>query len=214
MATRTLRLGVLISGSGRTLRNFIELSQAGTLPARVVAVISSTERSPGLRYARDAGIPAHIVEDGGLDKVRFGEVIAAILRSAGVDLVCMAGFLQLWPIPSDFSGRVMNIHPALLPAFGGLGYYGARVHRAVLDSGADESGCTVHLVDNQYDHGPTILQRLVGVQPDDTPETLAGRVFEQELIAYPEAIRLYAAGRIELRGDNVRILEADRSAVG
>lgn len=214
MATRTIRLGVLISGSGRALRNFIELSKAGRLPARVVVVISSTERSLGLLHARDAGIPAHIVEDGELDKARFGEVIAAILRSAGVDLVCMAGFLRRWPIPSDFSGRVMNIHPALLPAFGGLGYYGERVHRAVLDSGAVESGCTVHLVDNQYDHGPTILQRLVGVQPDDTPETIAERVFEQELIAYPEAIRLYAAGRIKLRTNKARILQADRSAVG
>ena len=204
-----LRLGVLISGTGRTLRNLIQLSQSGNLPADVAVVISSTERAGGLRFARDAGIPAHVVVADALDDTRFADVIATILRRAAVDLVCMAGFLRLWRIPADFAGKVMNIHPALLPDFGGPGFFGDRVHRAVLDSGAGESGCTVHFADNQFDHGPIILQHRVQVFPGDTPARLAERVFEQERIAYPQAIRLFAAGRIELRNGVVRILEED-----
>jgi folate-dependent phosphoribosylglycinamide formyltransferase PurN len=121
----------------------------------------------------------------------------------------MAGFLRLWRIPSDFAGKVMNIHPALLPDFGGRGFFGDRVHRAVLDSGATETGCTVHFADNQYDQGPIILQRRAKVLPGDTPAKLADRVFEQERIAYPQAIRLFAARRIELQNGIVRILEED-----
>ncbi|HEY3243774.1 MAG TPA: formyltransferase family protein, partial [Phycisphaerae bacterium] len=104
-------------------------------------------------------------------------------------------FLSLWRIPAEFEGRVLNIHPALLPSFGGAGMHGQRVHEAVLAAGCTESGCTVHLADNQYDHGPIVIQRRVPVLPGDTPETLAERVFEQEKLAYPEAIRLFAAGR-------------------
>jgi phosphoribosylglycinamide formyltransferase 1 len=121
-------------------------------------------------------------------------------RDAGVELVAMAGFLKHVLIPADFAGRVMNIHPALIPAFCGAGFYGERVHRAALEYGVKVSGCTVHFVDNHYDHGPIILQRTVPVHPDDTPQTLAARVFEQECQAYPEAIRLYAAGRLRIAG--------------
>ena len=106
--------------------------------------------------------------------------------------MCMAGFSCLWRIPPGFEGRVINIHPALLPDFGGRGYYGLRVHEAVLAAGCKTSGCTVHYCDNEYDHGPTILQRTVPVLSDDTPDTLADRVFREERIAYPEAIRIVA----------------------
>ena len=133
---------------------------------------------------------------------------AEILRRRRVELACMAGFLKLWRIPADFKGRVMNIHPALLPDFGGRGFYGHRVHEAVLSSGAGESGCTVHFADNEYDHGPIILQRRVPVLAEDTPESLADRVFEQELVAYPEAIRLFAAGRLKVEGRRVTIAPA------
>src|SRR5262249_1110183 len=126
----------------------------------------------------------------------FGRRIFDLVRQSGADLVCMAGFLQLLPIPDDFRGRVMNIHPALLPAFGGKGMCGRRVHEAVLSAGEKGSGCTVHFAGREYDHGPIIVQRTVPVLEGDTPETLAARVFEQECEAYPEAIRMVAEGRI------------------
>ena len=115
----------------------------------------------------------------------------------------MAGFLQLLRIPEDFAGRVMNIHPALLPAFGGQGMYGRHVHEAVLEYGAKLTGCTVHFADNEYDHGPVVLQRAVEVRDDDTPETLADRVFAAECEAYPDAIRLFAEGKLHLHGRRV-----------
>jgi len=205
-----LRLGVLISGSGRTLRNFIELAAADRIPARVAVVISSSSRAGGLEFARRAGIPTQVIDYDATPPEQCDERIALVLRAADVDLVCMAGFLKLWRIPPDFAGRVMNIHPALLPAFGGLGFYGDRVHRAVLAAGGAESGCTVHFADNEYDHGPIILQRRVPVRPDDTPESLADRVFAQELLAYPEAIRLYAAGRLKIEGRAVAVLPSDK----
>jgi phosphoribosylglycinamide formyltransferase-1 len=122
-------------------------------------------------------------------------------------LVCLAGFLQLISIPEDFQGRVMNIHPALIPAFCGKGFYGHHVHEAVLAYGVKITGCTVHFCDNQYDHGPIILQRAVPVLDDDTPDSLAARVFQQECEAYPEAIRLFAEGRLRIEGRRVRILK-------
>jgi len=119
--------------------------------------------------------------------------------------VCLAGFLQLLTIPEDFAGRVMNIHPALIPAFCGKGFYGHRVHEAVLEAGVKVSGCTVHFADNLYDHGPVIVQRTVPVRDGDTAEVLAARVFEQECEAYPEAIRLFAEGRLQIVGRTVRL---------
>jgi phosphoribosylglycinamide formyltransferase-1 len=133
----------------------------------------------------------------------FQDAITKAVSDA--DLVCMAGFLSLWRIPDDMMGRVINIHPALLPDFGGKGMYGLRVHRAVLAAGRTESGCTVHFCDNEYDHGPIILQRKVPVLPDDTPESLSARVFEQECIGYPEAVRLFCDNRIRLTGREVTI---------
>ena len=118
----------------------------------------------------------------------------------------MAGFLKRVTIPEDFANRVTNIHPGLIPAFCGHGFYGHHVHEAVLDYGAKLSGCTVHFADNQYDHGPVILQRAVPVLDDDTAETLAARVFEAECEAYPEAIQLIAQGRVRVEGRKVRIL--------
>jgi folate-dependent phosphoribosylglycinamide formyltransferase PurN len=119
----------------------------------------------------------------------------------------MAGFLSLWRIPEDRFGWVINIHPALLPDFGGKGMYGHRVHEAVLAAGRTESGCTVHFCDNEYDHGPIILQRKVRIKPNDTADTLAARVFEQECVAYPEAVRLFCEDRIRLEGRRVTILD-------
>jgi phosphoribosylglycinamide formyltransferase-1 len=128
-------------------------------------------------------------------------------RQENADLVCLAGFLQLIHVPDDFLGRVMNIHPSLIPAFCGKGFYGHHVHEAVLAYGAKITGCTVHFADNEYDHGPIILQRAVPVKDDDTPETLSERVIGQESEAYPEAIRLFAQGRLRIEGRRVRLID-------
>jgi len=200
-AERAIRLGVLLSGSGRTLQNFIAEIAAGRLNAQIAIVVSSRAGVRGIERARSAGVPAVVVDRTARRGVSFDDAITAALADAGVELVCMAGFLSLWHIPPPFDGRVTNIHPALLPAFGGPGMYGRRVHEAVLASGATESGCTVHFADNVYDHGPIILQRRVPVLPDDSPDRLAARVLEQELIAYPEAVRLFAAGRLRVQDD-------------
>jgi phosphoribosylglycinamide formyltransferase-1 len=133
------------------------------------------------------------------DPNSFSEVIFKHCREARVNLVVMGGFLKKLVIPNDFENRVVNIHPALIPAFCGQGFYGHRVHEAVLEYGAKISGCTVHFADNLYDHGPIILQRIVPVLDDDTPDSLAKRVFAEECKAYPEAIRLIAEGRVSGR---------------
>ena len=125
---------------------------------------------------------------------------------AGADLVCLAGFLQLVLIPDDFAGRVLNIHPSLIPAFCGKGYHGRAVHEAVLAAGVKITGCTVHFADNEYDRGPIVLQRTVPVLDDDTADTLAARVFAAECEAYPEAIGLFADRRLHIEGRHVRVL--------
>ncbi len=206
MAASRLRLAVLLSGSGTTLQNLLDRIQAGTLPAEVVAVISSVPGVFGLERAKNAGIPTTVITRKGAGSLEaFSQAIFDACRSSQADLVCMAGFLQLIQVPDDFLGKVFNIHPALIPAFCGKGYYGHHVHEAVLAYGAKISGCTVHFADNQYDHGPIISQRAVPVLDDDTAETLAKRVFEAECEAYPEAIRWFAEGRLQLEGRRVRL---------
>jgi len=216
-----IRLAILLSGSGRTLVNLYEHIESGALPATVVRVVSSRADVLGVQRARERNLPVEIIERKRFSWANEIGTIAqvkscasrgratdcaepapsasfqdALTRAVGdVDLVCMAGFLSLWRIPERFDRRVINIHPALLPDFGGRGMYGRHVHEAVLASGRTESGCTVHFCDNEYDHGPILLQRKVPVYPNDTPDTLATRVFEQECIAYPEAIRRLAANR-------------------
>ncbi|HEX6962911.1 MAG TPA: phosphoribosylglycinamide formyltransferase [Lacipirellula sp.] len=207
----TLKLAVLISGGGRTLKNFIELIGDGQLPYEIPLVISSSVSAGGLQHARDAGIATAVFLRSKFPSPEaYGEAIFAACRDAGVDYVAMAGFMKLAPVPDDFTGRVLNIHPALIPAFCGHGMYGERVHRAVLDYGAKITGVTVHFVDNEYDAGPIIWQQPVPVFDDDTIETLAGRVFEAEKEAYPHVLRLLAAGRIKLEGRRVRIAASKR----
>jgi phosphoribosylglycinamide formyltransferase 1 len=204
--TDPIRLAVLLSGSGTTLQNLLDRCGDGRLHARVVLVVANQAGAFGLERARRAGIEHAVVnrkEAGSLEE--FSRRIFDRCRNANAGLVCMAGFLQLIQVPDDFLGRVMNIHPALIPSFCGKGFYGHHVHEAVIASGAKVTGCTVHFADNQYDHGPIILQRPVPVHEDDTPETLAARVFEQECAAYPEAIRLFAEGRLRIDGRRVRI---------
>jgi formyltetrahydrofolate-dependent phosphoribosylglycinamide formyltransferase len=206
---RPLRLGVLISGGGSTLQNFLDRIAAGDLPAQVALVIASQAHCGGVDRARRADLACEIVERRSFaDVAEFSNAIFDLSRAARVDLVTLAGFLSLIEVPDDFQFRVMNIHPALIPAFCGQGFYGHRVHEAVLERGAKVSGCTVHFADNHYDHGPIILQRCVSVHEGDTAEALARRVFAAECEAYPEAIRLFAAGRLEIDGRRVRITAA------
>ena len=170
-------------------------------------VVSSHAEAIGLMRAEVAGVPTSVVQRKTCaSREEFSQRIFDACRAAGAELVCMGGFLQLVEIPPDFMGRVLNIHPSLIPAFCGKGFHGLHVHQSALETGVKVSGCTVHFADNEYDHGPIVLQRVVPVLDDDTPEILAARVFEQECEAYPEAIRLFAEGRLRIEGRRVRTL--------
>jgi formyltetrahydrofolate-dependent phosphoribosylglycinamide formyltransferase len=201
-----MKIAVLISGSGRTLKNFIDLAAEGSLPVEILLVVSSTASAGGLRFAEESGIPSVVLDRKNFPSHEaYGEAIFDACRSAGVELVVMAGFLKLAPVPDDFAGRVVNIHPSLIPSFCGHGMYGHKVHEAVLDYGAKVTGVTVHFVDNQYDAGPVIWQQPVPVFDDDTPDTLATRVFEAEKEAYPHVLKLIANDRVRLEGRRVSI---------
>ncbi len=201
------KMAVLLSGSGRTLQNFIDLANAGKLQTEITGVISSNTKAYGLERAKNAGIPTRVintVETGGIDS--FSQKITAQVADWDADLVAMAGFLSFYKIPPEWENKVMNIHPALLPAFGGKGYYGDKVHQAVIDYGCKISGCTVHFANNKYDHGPIILQKPVPVKSSDDVHSLAERVFEAELEIYPKAINLFSERRLEIDGRVVKIM--------
>lgn len=204
---KSIKIAVLISGGGRTLKNLLELTaEEKGLPVDMRLVISSSAKATGLQFAREANIETAVFDRKKFaTDVDYGNAIFDACRAAGVDYVVMAGFLKLAPVPEDFTGRVLNIHPALIPAFCGPGMYGDRVHQAVLDYGAKISGCTVHFVDNEYDRGPIIWQQPVPVFDDDTAESLAARVFTAEKEAYPHVLKLLAAGKIRLEGRKVTI---------
>jgi formyltetrahydrofolate-dependent phosphoribosylglycinamide formyltransferase len=205
--SRPFNVAVLISSGGTTLKNFIERIEAGRLRVTISLVISSSSKAGGLKFAHEAGIPSVVIEQKNFpDQEVFSREIFSHCRAAGADLVVMAGFLKRLTIPPHFANRVINIHPALIPAFCGTGFYGHRVHEAILEYGVKLSGCTVHFADNQYDHGPVIMQKAVPVMDDDSPDSLAARVFQAECKAYPEAVQLIAEGRVQIEGRRVRIL--------
>jgi len=186
--------------------NILESIRRGELNAEIALVISSLSTVAGVALARNAGLPVKVVRrKDHPDLDAFSARLQEELSAAGVDLVVQGGWLCLWKIPAQYENRVMNIHPALLPSFGGRGMWGHHVHEAVLAAGCKVSGCTVHFCTNEYDRGPIIIQRTCPVLDDDTPETLAERVFEQECLAYPEAIRLFAEGRLQIEGNRVKI---------
>jgi len=203
---KKLRLGILLSGGGRTMVNLQKEIEEGRLDAEIVAVVSSLSNVRGVQLAKGLGLePAIIRKKDNPDIEQFSAKIAKVLDDAKVDLVVQAGWMCLWHIPANYENRVMNIHPALLPAFGGQGMYGHHVHEAVVKTGCKVSGCTVHFCTNEYDAGPIILQRTCEVKDTDTPDDLADRVFEQECLAYPEAIQLFAEGRLKVEGGIVKI---------
>ena len=207
MTDKKLPVAVLISGGGTTLRNMLQRMAAGQLDLDIRLVISSHANAKGLHFAAEAGITTQVVRlrDAASEEA-FSQSIFDACREAGVQLVVMGGFLKHLLIPSDFENRVTNIHPGLIPAFCGKGFYGLRVHESALEYGVKVSGCTIHFVDNQYDHGPIILQQVVPVLEHDTPHDLAARVFEAECEAYPQALQWIAEGRVQVEGRRVRIL--------
>ncbi len=200
-----LRVAVLLSGEGTSLENLFEHIEAG-LPARVEVVIASKPRAGGLARAQRRGVPALAVSRREHpDVAAFNDALHRALAPFEIDLVALLGFLSPFEPRERFAGRVINVHPALIPAFSGHGFYGHRVHEAVLEAGMKVTGATVHFADAEYDHGPIILQEAVPVRDDDTPETLAARVQAAERRIVPEAIRLIAEGRLAVEGRRVRI---------
>ncbi len=199
------RLGILLSGGGRTMVNLHNKIETGQLNAEIVLVISSRAAVKGVERARNIGLEPEIIRRNDFDDVdSFSNRIFEELKKTKVDLVVQAGWLCLWKIPKEYDNRVMNIHPALLPSFGGQGMWGHHVHEAVLKAGCKVSGCTVHFCTNEYDVGPIIVQRSCEVKDDDDADSLAARVFEQECIAYPEAIRLFCDNRLTVEDGIVK----------
>ena len=203
---RPIRLAAMISGGGTTIINLHNLIREGHLDAEIVAVVASHPACAGIARVEAAGLPLAVVSRKSFDSVAaFSEAAFAAVDASRADLVILAGFLSLLQVPDRYRMRVMNIHPALIPAFCGKGYHGRHVHEAAIARGVKISGCTVHFADNEYDHGPIVMQKAVPVLDDDTPATLASRVFAAECEAYPEAIRLFAAGRLTIIDRRVRI---------
>lgn len=202
----TFKISVLVSGGGTTLRNLIDRQQVGTLDANIVQVISNNPDAGGLEFAKSAGIETTVVNHRDFDSVdAFSQAMFAEIRKASPDLVVMGGFLRKVLIPEDFQNRVINIHPSLIPAFCGKGMYGSKVHAAAIEYGCKLSGCTVHFVDDDYDHGPIIAQATVPVLPDDSVKDLAARVFETECELLPQVINLLASGSVKMAGRIVRV---------
>ena len=194
-----LKLAVLLSGNGSTLENLFEKIDAGKLDAEIAVVLSSRADAFGLERARKRGVPALTVARKAFkDADEFSRAVYAALAPYKVALLCHAGFMCMLRIPPEFENRVVNVHPALLPAFGGKGFYGHHVHEAVLKHGCKISGCTVHFVDNQYDSGPIIAQSAVPVLDDDTAVSLGARVQQAERELYPAAIQLIAESKLEI----------------
>ena len=204
-----LQLGILASGRGSNFAALLRAIREGRLNADARVLISNRKQAGALEIARNSGIPAVFLSPKAYaDPESYDRAILEVLRSHGVNFVALAGYMRyITPVLIEaFRGRISNIHPALLPSFGGKGMYGIHVHEAVLARGCKVSGVTVHLVDEHYDHAPIVLQRCVPVEEEDTPETLAARVLEQEHQIYAEALQLFAEDRIRVEGLRVRIL--------
>jgi formyltetrahydrofolate-dependent phosphoribosylglycinamide formyltransferase len=187
-----IRMALLFSGSGGNALNLLEACRQGRIPAEPALGLASTAQAGGIVRLRAAGLPVAVLARPGYpDDRAFSEACYAQAEAAGAELIALCGWLKKLEVPARWAGRIVNIHPGLLPAFGGAGMWGMHVHRAVLAAGAAESGCTVHLVDNLYDHGRILAQARVPVLPGDTAEALQRRVYEQEMRLYPLALAEY-----------------------
>lgn len=199
-----IRLAVCVSGGGTTLQNLLDRIADRTLEAEIALVVASRPGIGAIDRATAAGVKKVVTATRRSATLEaFSQTVFDAVRRESVDLVILGGFLSLIMIPDEYQGRVMNVHPALIPAFCGKGYHGEAVHRAAIEAGVKLSGCTVHFADNTYDTGPIIAQSAVPVLDDDTPATLAARVFQAECLALPAAIRAYAAGRLAIVGRRV-----------
>jgi phosphoribosylglycinamide formyltransferase-1 len=199
------RIAVLLSGRGTNFEALADSIAAGRLPnAEIVLVVSNREGAPGVEKARERGIPARVIPSKGLEREAYDRQVVAALEEARTDLVCLAGFMRLLSpyFVEQFRGRILNIHPSLLPAFPGL-----EAQRQALEHGVKFAGCTVHFVDENLDAGPIVLQAVVPIRDDDTPETLAARILDEEHRIYPEAARIVLEGRYRIEGRRV-ILES------
>jgi formyltetrahydrofolate-dependent phosphoribosylglycinamide formyltransferase len=207
--SKPVRLAVLLSGHGTTLQNLIDAVEAAKLDAAIAIVVSSRPDAYGLERARRHSLEAVCLPRQTFhDRQTYDAELNRLLDQYQPELIALAGYLHLFRFAHHYWGRVMNIHPSLIPAFCGEGLYGMRVHQAVLEYGVKLTGCTVHFADEAYDHGPIILQRAVPVLHHDTPESLARRVAVEERQAYPQAIQLFAEGRLKIEGRKVCIREA------
>jgi len=201
-----LPIAVLLSGSGRTLDNLATRIEDGRLNAKISLVVASASGIAGIERAEQHGLPLKVIPQRmHPDRLEYATEIFDAVRQSGARLVCLAGFLWRLAIPGDYENRVLNIHPALLPSFGGKGMYGRRVHQAVLDAGCKVSGCTVHFADDHYDTGPILVQKCLAVNETDDAASLADRVFELECEAYPAAINLVAEDRVRVEGGRCRV---------
>jgi phosphoribosylglycinamide formyltransferase-1 len=198
-----LNIAVFVSGRGSNLRAIHEAVERGALEAKIVLVLSSRDDAPALAWASARGIPTTSLQ--GISADAVVPQIFRHLEESGADFIALAGYMKRIPedIVRRYRGRMINVHPALLPSFGGKGMYGERVHEAVLAAGARVSGATVHIVDEEYDRGPIVLQRCVPVEEGDTPSSLASRVLTVEHALLPEALQLFSRGQIEVRDGRV-----------
>lgn len=211
ITNRPVRLGVLISGGGTTLLNLLDCVKNGTLNAEVSVVMTNQPNCRGRGRAEAAGLETVAMQRSEFASLsEFSENVFECLAQRGTDLVIMAGFLSMLQIPEEYAHRVLNIHPSLIPAFCGKGMYGHHVHEAAEARGVKFSGCTVHFANNRYDEGPIVLQRTVTLPDGCGADEIARLVFEQEKIAYPEAIRRVVSGRLEVVGGRT-IYHEDRS---
>lgn len=215
-----LRIAVLLSGGGTTMQNILDKTDQGHLNVEIVLVISSKEGVKGLGIAKARDIPTMVIESKNFreDKVTNWSAMSSAINehvlATKPDLVVLAGFMCLYEVPKELEGKVMNIHPALIPAFCGQGLYGLKVHQAVVKKGSKLTGCTVHFVTNEYDAGPIIVQKSCPVYDTDTPEDVQKRVFEVEREAFPEAIRLFGEGRLKIEGSTVQIRNGSQDVQG
>ena len=203
-----MNLAVFVSGSGTNLQAIIDAVAGGKLSADIKLILSSRQDAFALQRAEKHGIPAVYLSSKEFDsREKFVRAMLETLRRHQVDFIALAGYMRRVPpeVVQKFKNRITNIHPALLPAFGGKGMYGIRVHRAVIEYGCKVTGVTVHLVDEEYDRGPIVAQRCVPVLDDDTPESLAARVLEVEHQLYPEVLQLFAEGKVIVEGRRVKI---------
>lgn len=210
-----MQLAVFASGSGSNLEAIFNAIDSGRLPATVVLVLSNKAEAFALERARSRGVPTTVLDPTGRDEATYLADIQGVLGAHGVDFIALAGYLKKIPagLVAAYRGRMLNIHPSLLPAFGGPGMFGQRIHRAAIEYGVRWSGATVHLVDESYDTGPVVLQEPVPVFPEDTPEQLGARVLTLEHRLFPEALALFAAGRVRVEGRRGFIDEDPRPPV-